>query len=44
MNTMKRYKREYSVLNSKVFSTCLAGAMIFENVGFLIDKRNPAVF
>ena len=32
--TTKRYKRAYSVLNSKVLSTHVARRMIFENVGF----------
>ncbi len=44
MYTTKRYKRAHSVLNLKVFSTCLAHGMMFENVGFLRDQKSPSVF
>ena len=44
MYTMKRYKHAHSVINLKVLSTCLVCGKIFENVGFLRDKKNPPVF
>ena len=43
MYTTKRYKRAHSVLNLKVLNSCLARGMIFENVVFLRDKKNPSV-
>ena len=39
MYTTKRYKHAQSVLNLKVWSTCLARGKIFENVGFFNETR-----
>ena len=40
MYTTKRYKRVHTVHNIKVFNTCLACGMIFENVEFFLrDKK-----
>ena len=44
MYITKRYKHAFSVLNLKVLSTCLAGGLMFENVGFLRNQKNPTVF